>query len=472
MSDAKLSLMSCNAEVDGRVMHLLEERYRCAEDLAVFRTGASAPSRPGFFRFGPETICYGRCSSGPVAGGAQEDLHDAAAHVAFCNSEVDLPFEPEEIVENLRRERYLPAMLARDRRLIRKLYYLTRPLLGIGVRKHLQRWYFRDWQDITFPRWPVEFAIEEILERLLALAMKARGLSSVPFIWFWPRGAATCTIMTHDVEETPGLSFCPKLMDIDDSFGVKSSFQIVPEERYSASRELLDEIKNRGFEVNVHDLNHDGRLIWDAEEFKRRADKINEYGRQFGAAGFRAAIMYRNLDWYENLEFSYDMSAPSTAHLEPQHGGCCTVLPFPLGNLIELPLTTTQDYSLFNILNEYSIDLWKRQIALIRGKHGLVSFIVHPDYLLDPKPRRVYVDLLEYIANMNARGETWLTTPGEVAAWWRQRRQMRLVKTETGWSIAGDGSDRATIAYAVLADGDQLHYEFGPPGQRLQTVSR
>ena len=43
-------------------------------------------------------------------------------------------------------------------------------------------------------------------------------------------------------------------MDIDDSFGIKASFQIIPEERYSVSPEFLESIRQRQFEVVVHDL--------------------------------------------------------------------------------------------------------------------------------------------------------------------------------------------------------------------------
>jgi len=46
-----------------------------------------------------------------------------------------------------------------------------------------------------------------------------------------------------------------------------------------------------------------------------------------------------------------NMSVPNVGHLDAQLGGCCTVMPFYIGDILELPLTTTQDYSLFNILN-------------------------------------------------------------------------------------------------------------------------
>ena len=58
-------------------------------------------------------------------------------------------------------------------------------------------------------------------------------------------------------------------MDVDDSFSIKASFQIIPEERYSVHSELLEEIRRRGFEICVHDLNHDGHLYKNHEQFLR-----------------------------------------------------------------------------------------------------------------------------------------------------------------------------------------------------------
>jgi NAD/NADP transhydrogenase alpha subunit len=42
-------------------------------------------------------------------------------------------------------------------------------------------------------------------------------------------------------------------MDIDESHGIKASFQIVSEERYPVTPEFLDQLRARGFEVCVHD---------------------------------------------------------------------------------------------------------------------------------------------------------------------------------------------------------------------------
>ncbi len=333
-----------------------------------------------------------------------------------------------------------------------------RPGLPVAVRKYFQKLYFRGWDRIPFPHWPVDRAVENIFEQLLVLSMKARKVKKVPFIWFWPDGDRSCVIMTHDVETTAGRDFCPQLMDLNDSFGIKGSFQIVPEKRYLVQEPFLKEIRSRGGEVNVQDLNHDGLLFSDRGEFLRRAERINNYARQFGARGFRSGVLYRNTDWYDALDFSYDMSIPNVAHLDPQHGGCCTVFPFFIGSILELPVTTTQDYSIFHVLGDYSIRLWQEQIALIREKHGLISFVVHPDYIIDDAPRRVYIELLQYLCELRSQGEIWMALPSEVSTWWRLRSKMNLVNMGDSWCIEGQGSERARLAYAVL-ENDRIVYE-------------
>jgi hypothetical protein len=288
--------------------------------------------------------------------------------------------------------------------------------------------------------------------------MTHHGIERIPFIWFWPDGLPACAIMTHDVEAPAGKSFCDALMDLDDSFGVKSSFQVVPEDRYPVETEWLRRISGRGFEVNVHDLNHDGHLFDEKEQFLRRAGKINQYGKAFSAAGFRAGVLYRNQEWLPHLEFEYDMSVPNVAHLDPQRGGCCTVTPYFLGNLLELPVTCTQDYTLFNILCDYSTTLWQTQINRILALNGMASFIVHPDYVIEAKPRATYSQLLAILRQLCLEGRAWVPLPREVARWWRDRSQMRLVPHGDSWTIEGPSSHRARLAFARFEKG-QLQFE-------------
>ena len=293
----------------------------------------------------------------------------------------------------------------------------------------------------------------------MRLAIQASPEQRVPFIWFWPKGHASCAIMTHDVETEAGLQFTHELMTLNDTFAVKSSFQLIPDARYTVTRDVLKTIKNRGFEVNVHDLKHDGYLFANERQFRQQAARINAFAHEFGSQGFRSGVLYRNQEWFDAFDVAYDMSVPNVAKLDPQPGGCCTIMPFFIGNLLELPVTATQDYSLFHVLGTHSQDLWDQQIEEITQHHGLLNFIVHPDYLNTPQALAAYTELLRTLSDLRSTAGLWICLPGELNTWWRQRNEMCLVVDQGGWKIEGDGSDQARLAYASLHD-DTLRYCF------------
>jgi hypothetical protein len=180
-----------------------------------------------------------------------------------------------------------------------------------------------------------------------------------------------------------------------------------------------------------------------------------------GARGFRSGAMYRNLKWLGALDFEYDMSVPNVGRWEAQSGGCCTVMPYFVGDLVELPLNTVQDYVLFDLWENFSIDLWKKQAQLIREKHGLISLLVHPDYVMEPRPMGTYQQLLDFVRHFQAQENVWFALPGEVNDWWRKRARMSLVDDGQGnWRIEGDGSERARLAFAEI-NGDSVTYRVG-----------
>jgi hypothetical protein len=153
------------------------------------------------------------------------------------------------------------------------------------------------------------------------------------------------------------------------------------------------------------------------------------------------------------------MSVPNVGRLEPQRGGCCTVMPYFLpGGMTELPVTASEDYTLFHILRDYSTTLWKQQMRTIREGHGLMHFIIHPDYVIDSRAQEAYKALLEEIGRIRSENGVWVTRPGEVDRWWKDRQEMELVPAGREWRIDGKCSERARLAYARL-DGDRLVYE-------------
>jgi hypothetical protein len=437
--------------------------YRCPEEVVNLRIGDELGEQPEYFEFGPDLTCYGRSSVNASFATASGGRYDLSRNVQRAGSTVGLPFDLSEIIENLHRERYTrngyvgkPPILTSDA--VRRSYYALRPLLGVPVRRHLQKYFLRNWQNLTFPTWPVDTTVERLLESVLCLCLKANNLERLPFIWFWPNGASACAMVTHDVETQCGIDFVPDLMDIDESFGIMSSFQVVPEGSYPVSPRFLSAIRERGFEIGVQDLTHDGNLFDDRKRFRNRAESINRYIAEWGVTGFRSGRMYRNVDWYDALDICYDMSVPNVAHLEPQRGGCCTVFPYFIGDILELPLTAAQDYSVFHILGDYSVGLWKKQVDLIRAKSGLASFIIHPDYVRHSKALAVYKSLLQHLGNLRKEEDVWIALPREVDSWWRDRSQMTLKREGTAYRIEGPGKERARVAYAKV-DGNRLVYE-------------
>src|SRR5580700_1216598 len=431
----------------------LTQYYRCPGHY--FRLALKGPlsATRGYFRLGDATL-YGNYCGRELSSVPGADLVDASRDTRIEEGVMYLPFDLEQVIDNLRCERYVDTRQnGGGMTALARTYYLARPLLPFALRSYLKKLHLNGWEKMSFPRWPVDCSVENLTAQLLQFAVRSKGAGKIPFIWFWPEGAPSCAIMTHDVETQSGYDFCSTMMDVDDSFGIKASFQIVPEERYGVSAAFLNSIRDRGFEVAIHDLNHDGHLYKDREQFLRRAAKINAYGEQYGAEGFRAAVLYRKQQWYDALQFSYDMSVPNVAHLDPQQGGCCTVMPYFIGNILELPVTTTQDYMLFHILNDYSIDLWKQQTELIMEKHGFMNFIVHPDYITELEERKTYETLLSYLSQLRSERNVWIPLPREVDQWWRQRSQMRIVREGNGWRIEGSGHERAQLAYASERNG-------------------
>ena len=425
--------------------------FRCPSQFARFRVAPEAAVSKGFFRFGP-AVCFANIATPSASNSRSKVLFDALTGTEpYLSGEICLPFDPDEAVKNLRLERYVAR--PRSELLLYTYYYLLRPMLPLAIRQRLQRLVFRWRRACMFPAWPIDCSVEDIFEQLMALTLHASGVREIPFIWFWPDGKDSALMMTHDVEEQKGADHCDFLMDLDDSYAIKAAFQLIPEGAYKDFDGLVSKIRARGFEVNIHDLNHDGKLYEQKELFEKRARKINKYRRQYGMEGFRSGSMHRNQEWFDMLDFQYDMSVPTVSHLEPQEGGCCTVTPYFVDNVLELPLTTIQDHGMFYILLDRSIDLWKQQIEMILAHHGLISFIVHPDYITRPAECEQYCELLKHILSLRETRSIWVALPGEINCWWRERSQMQLVPDGDYWQIRGRGSKRARLAFATLVKG-------------------
>jgi hypothetical protein len=99
-----------------------------------------------------------------------------------------------------------------------------------------------------------------------------------------------------------------------------------------------------------------------------------------------------------------------------------------------------------------------------------MSFLVHPDYVMKAREMSIFQELLAHLASLRKKTGVWITTPGEVNRWWRQRAEMRLVEDGEGVRIEGAGKERARLAYASEQNG-RLIFTFQPPADRASLHS-
>lgn len=313
----------------------------------------------------------------------------------------------------------------------KRLYYRVKPMLPRRLALLLRQRY-RQEQERQFPLgWPVEDRYVRFQYECLAHVLRARGLHEAQYLSHWPHGHRFALVLTHDVENEDGLRFVEEVANLDERLGFRSSFNFVPE-RYPIDRGLLASLAQRGFEVGVHGLKHDGKLFSSRRVFEQRAAKINEYLQSWGAVGFRAPYTHRHAEWLQALNVEYDLSFFDTDPHEPMSGGTMSIWPFFLGDFVELPYTLTQDHTLMVILGERSPRLWLEKADYVEAWHGMALVNAHPDYLRQPGNLAIYE---QFLVAMNERERCWKALPKDVARWWRERAHFEPRLGDGAWNL-------------------------------------
>ena len=320
----------------------------------------------------------------------------------------------------------------------KRLYYALQPVLPRALVLAWRRLYRFNQRDEYGFGWPVEERYVRFQFQVVQNILDRRGETCLPFIHFWPHDARYAFVLPPDVERERGQSFVRDLAALEEEHGFRSSFNFVPEV-YRLDRDLMAELRERGFEVGVHGLKHDGKLFSSRSEFERRATRINQALRDLGAVGYRSPLMHRNPDWMQSLDIEYDVSFFDTDPYEPMPGGTMSIWPFFLGHFVELPYTLVQDHTLMVILREQTPRLWLEKVDYIRQFNGMALLCSHPDYLRDPNYLAIYE---EFLQEMHVRKGFWHALPCEVARWWCARAEttMELQNGQWGASNLPDAS--------------------------------
>ena len=248
----------------------------------------------------------------------------------------------------------------------------------------------------------------------------------------WPGNQQFALVLTHDVDTGTGQDNCVNVLKLEKQLGFHSSFNFVPE-RYCVSSKVRQKIEDENFEVGIHGLKHDGKLYIHEEGFKNRANRINEYIGEWGVVGFRSPSMHHNLDWIHELDIEYDASTFDTDPFEPQPDGVNTIFPFWASKgsnqfgYIELPYTLPQDFTLYVLLREKNINIWKLKLDWIANNGGMALLNTHPDYMgfeddavkYYQYPAELYKQFLYYLKN-KYEGKYWHVLPREMATFWKE----------------------------------------------------
>ena len=294
---------------------------------------------------------------------------------------------------------------------LNRIFYLIKPLIPRSFQIALRRYVALRKRKLCGNIWPID----------QAAGKKPIGWSD------WPDNKRFALILTHDVDTAAGQERCHRLADLEKNLGFRSSFNFVPE-RYTVSAELRHYLSNSGFEVGVHGLLHDGRLYQSRKLFLKRATRINQYLAEWEAVGFRSPAMHHNPDWIHDLNIEYDGSTFDTDPFEPQSDGVQTTFPFLVQGsavqkgYVELPYTLPQDFTLFVLLREKNIGIWKKKLDWIAECGGMALLNIHPDYMnfncgnhgREEYSYKFYEEFLTYIKSEYDK-QCWHVLPREMS---------------------------------------------------------
>jgi glycosyltransferase involved in cell wall biosynthesis/peptidoglycan/xylan/chitin deacetylase (PgdA/CDA1 family) len=301
--------------------------------------------------------------------------------------------------------------------LLNRVYYTFKPYMPFALRMWLRRMRAKYLRGVYAEVWPID----------------QRAGATPPGWPGWPEGKQFSFVLTHDVEGQKGFDRVEKLIDLETKYGFRSAFNFVPIGEYELTDSVRDLLNRSGFEVGVHGLEHDGKLYSSKTEFTRKAARIRSYLDRWGAVGFRSPLMQHKLSWLHELGVEYDASTFDTDPFEPEPDGVRTIFPFwvpgPDGKgYVELPYSLVQDFTLFIILRETNIDVWKRKLDWVAEHGGMALLNTHPDYMCfdtgqknrDEFPVGFYEEFLQY-ARQKYSETCWAALPRDVTRYYCSR---------------------------------------------------
>ncbi|KXS40683.1 MAG: hypothetical protein AWU59_2436 [Methanolobus sp. T82-4] len=229
---------------------------------------------------------------------------------------------------------------------------------------------------------------------------------------------------------SPYLNF-REIMDIEESYGAKSSFYFLTAEkdprrfRYNIedAESYMGEIVDRGCEVGLHGGYFSYASYDKLAEEKQKLENV--LGKK--VIGFRNHYLrFKMTDSWEILSkagFRYDSTLGFNNAVGFRNGLCHPFRPFDVGgskelDILEIPLVA-MDAALFNCTASFK-DAWE----LIKGildtgeqYNGIITLLWHNSSFSTPFRKdwkNLYIKILDYCNQKNA----WITSGEDIYRWW------------------------------------------------------
>jgi peptidoglycan/xylan/chitin deacetylase (PgdA/CDA1 family) len=301
-------------------------------------------------------------------------------------------------------------------------YYRIKHLIPQHLRYRINAMAVRTRRRCQFPNWPCESALVDFWREWLTQSLERVGVDDAWHIAFWPHGFKCCIVLTHDVESRAGLERMEAVAEIEERHGFRSAWNL-PLAQYPIDWNRTLRLRARGFEFGAHGLSHDGRLFRSRKDFAQLAPALEHLARRQGLEGFRAPSTLRRAEWIANMAFDFDSSFADTDPWEPQPGGTCSLFPFHLNDVVELPYTLPQDHTLIHLLRRDPLQIWTLKAQWIASLGGMILTLTHPDYMGAGRYLHIYEELLKRLSEID---HAWRALPSAVARWWRRRSKLSL----------------------------------------------
>jgi hypothetical protein len=301
------------------------------------------------------------------------------------------------------------------------------------------RWEIRGRARLTFPRWPCETALIEYWRRWLSDTLEELRLSDGWHLAFWPEGARCSIVLTHDIHNVNDLAQIDEISDLEERFGFRSAWYL-PLEDLEVDWRRICALQSRGFEFGVGGVR--GADASSSEPALRRLrPRLEQTIRGHQIRGFRAPSVCRNVAWISGLDFDFDSTFCDTDPFDSKPGGTCSIFPFFIGGMVELPVTLGRDHTLIQFLRRNPLSIWSLKARWIASAGGMILAATEPRFLSVESYLAAYKDLLTELSGLQA----WRARPSEVAAWWRHRNQASLLISQTKPVLAGSDVRSLTI---------------------------